>query len=156
VRPGRPAAPGRPPGQGAAGQRLPVDPVPLRAPAAGAAPARPGGGLAALGAVAQRGPAVQDRGVTPSFSLTAAVLGTPDPPGLARFYQRLLGWPIRDDEPEWATLRPADGSTGLSFQLETDHVPPVWPQEPGVQQMQLHLDLQVDFLDAACAAAEEA
>ena len=65
--------------------------------------------------------------MTPSIRLTAPVLGTPDPHGLALFYQRLLGWPMRDDEPEWATLRPADGSTGLSFQLETDHVPPVWP-----------------------------
>ncbi len=88
--------------------------------------------------------------------LTAAVLGTPDPRGLARFYQRLLGWPIRDDEPGWATLRPAGGGTGLSFQLEADHVPPVWPPEPGTQQMQLHLDLEVDDLDAACALAEAA
>src|SRR3712207_8462767 len=56
----------------------------------------------------------------PSFSLRAAVLGTPDPRGLARFYQRLLGWPLRDDTDEWATLRPADGGTGLSFQLERD------------------------------------
>ena len=88
--------------------------------------------------------------------LTAAVLGTPDPRGLARFYQRLLGWPIRDDESGWATLRPADGGTGLSFQLERDHVPPVWPPQPGTQQMQTHLDLEVDDLDAACALAEEA
>jgi catechol 2,3-dioxygenase-like lactoylglutathione lyase family enzyme len=88
--------------------------------------------------------------------LTAPVLGTPDPQGLARFYQRLLGWPLRDDDPEWATLRPADGSTGLSFQLEPDHVPPVWPPEPGTQQMQVHLDLRADDLDAACAVAEEA
>jgi len=92
----------------------------------------------------------------PRVVLTAAVLGTPDPRGLARFYQRLLGWPLRDDSPEWATLRPADGGTGLSFQLETDHVPPVWPPEPGVQQMQQHLDLEVDDLAAACALAEEA
>ncbi|MGY1693605.1 VOC family protein [Geodermatophilus sp. SYSU D00814] len=92
----------------------------------------------------------------PTSRLTAAVLGTPDPRGLARFYQRLLGWPIRDDEPEWATLRPADGSTGLSFQLEAGHVPPVWPPEPGTQQMQLHLDVEVDDLEAACALAEEA
>ncbi|WNV76669.1 VOC family protein [Geodermatophilus sp. DSM 44513] len=92
----------------------------------------------------------------PGIRLTAAVLGTPDPRGLARFYQRLLGWPIRDDEPEWATLRPADGSTGLSFQLEREHVPPVWPPEPGTQQMQTHLDLQVEDLAAAGAAAEEA
>ncbi len=94
--------------------------------------------------------------MTPSFSLTAAVLGTPDPPALARFYQRLLGWPLRDDEPGWATLRPADGSTGLSFQLETDHVPPVWPPEPGTQQMQQHLDIRVDDIDAATEVAEEA
>ena len=94
--------------------------------------------------------------MTPVARLTAPVLGTPDPRGLARFYQRLLGWPIRDDEAGWATLRPEDGGTGLSFQLETDHVPPVWPQEPGVQQMQLHLDLQVDDLDAASAVAEDA
>jgi catechol 2,3-dioxygenase-like lactoylglutathione lyase family enzyme len=94
--------------------------------------------------------------VTPSFSLTAAVLGTPDPPGLARFYQRLLGWPLRDDAPDWATLRPADGSTGLSFQLEADHVPPVWPPQPGTQQMQQHLDIRVDDIDAATEVAEEA
>jgi catechol 2,3-dioxygenase-like lactoylglutathione lyase family enzyme len=94
--------------------------------------------------------------MTPRVTLTATVLGTPDPRGLARFYQRLLGWPIRDDTDEWATLRPADGGAGLSFQLETDHVPPVWPPEPGTQQMQLHLDLLVDDLAAACAVAEEA
>ncbi|TKJ18505.1 VOC family protein [Blastococcus sp. CCUG 61487] len=92
----------------------------------------------------------------PSFSFTATVLGTPDPRGLARFYQRLLGWPLRDDTDEWATLRPADGSTGLSFQLERDHVPPVWPPHPGTQQMQLHLDFEVDDLEAATAAALEA
>jgi catechol 2,3-dioxygenase-like lactoylglutathione lyase family enzyme len=92
----------------------------------------------------------------PRFTLTAAVLGTPDPPGLARFYQRLLDWPLRDDTDEWATLRPADGSTGLSFQLEADHVPPVWPPEPGTQQMQLHLDILVDDLEGACAVAEDA
>jgi predicted enzyme related to lactoylglutathione lyase len=94
--------------------------------------------------------------VTPRIRLTAPVLGTPDPHGLALFYHRLLGWPIRDDEPDWATLRPADGSTGLSFQLETEHVPPVWPPKPGTQQMQVHLDLQVDDLAAASAVAEEA
>ena len=88
--------------------------------------------------------------------LAATVLGTPDPRGLARFYQRLLGWPIRADEPEWAALRPPDGGAGLSFQLEQDHVPPVWPPEPGTQQMQLHLDIEVDDLDAAGALVEEA
>ena len=94
--------------------------------------------------------------MTPAVRLAAAVLGTPDPQGLARFYQRLLGWPLRDDEPGWATLRPTDGGTGLSFQLEADHVPPVGPPEPGTQQMQTHLDLEVEDLASATDAAEAA
>jgi catechol 2,3-dioxygenase-like lactoylglutathione lyase family enzyme len=92
----------------------------------------------------------------PAFRFTAAVLETPDPPGLARFYQRLLGWPLRDDTPQWATLRPEDGSTGLSFQRDPEHVPPVWPPVAGEQRMQLHLDIEVDDLAAAGALAEEA
>ena len=92
----------------------------------------------------------------PDVSFIATVLGTPDPRSLARFYQRLLGWPIRDDPDQWATLRPADGSTGRSYQLESDRVPPVWPPQSGTQQMRQHLDFLVDDLDAACALAEEA
>jgi catechol 2,3-dioxygenase-like lactoylglutathione lyase family enzyme len=93
--------------------------------------------------------------MTPRFALTATVLGTPDPRGLARFYQRLLGWPLGTDDPEWATLRPGDGGAGLSFQLEEDHVPPAWPADDGDQQMQLHLDIEVDDLDAAVRVAVE-
>ena len=88
----------------------------------------------------------------PTFSLTSTVLGTTDPPGLARFYQQLLGWPIGSEDPTWVTLRP--GGPGLSFQLEPDHVPPVWPQGPGDQQMQLHLDVRVDDLVAAVGFAQ--
>ncbi|MGY1703895.1 VOC family protein [Geodermatophilus sp. SYSU D00697] len=92
----------------------------------------------------------------PSFTLTATVLDTPDPQGLARFYRRLLGWPLREDTPEWATLRPEDGGPGLSFQREEQHVPPVWPARDGDPRMQLHLDIEVDDLDAAVALAVEA
>ena len=89
----------------------------------------------------------------PGFTLTAAVLGAPDPHALARFYQQLLGWPIGSDEPDWVTLRPTDGRAGLSFQLEEEHVRPVWPAGPGDQQMQVHLDIEVDDLAAAGAHA---
>jgi predicted enzyme related to lactoylglutathione lyase len=91
--------------------------------------------------------------MTPRFTLTAAVLDTPDPRGLARFYQQLLGWPLGTDDPEWATLRSEDGSAGLSFQLEENHVRPVWPAGPGDPRMQLHLDIEVDDLEAAVAHA---
>jgi hypothetical protein len=81
------------------------------------------------------------------MTLTATVLDTPDPRGLARFYAALLDWPIGTDDPEWATLRP--GGPGLSFQLEEHHVPPVWPAGPGDPRMQLHLDVLVDDLAGA-------
>ena len=89
----------------------------------------------------------------PTMSLTATVLGCPDPRALARFYQQLLGWPLGTDDPEWVTLRPEGGGAGLSFQLEQDHVRPVWPAGPGDPRMQLHLDIQVDDLAAATELA---
>ena len=88
-----------------------------------------------------------------TYRLTSTVLDAPDPKELALFYQRLLGWPIADDEPDWVTLRPGDGTPGLSFQREERLAPPTWPAGPGDQQMQLHLDLEVDDLEAATARA---
>ena len=88
----------------------------------------------------------------PGIRLAAPVLGTPDPHGLALFYQRLLGWPLRDDSASVqgpaSSVRGVGGTEVLS--------PPVWPPEPGTQQMQQHLDFQVEDLPAACAVAEEA
>ena len=89
----------------------------------------------------------------PAFQLTAAVLDAPDPQALAGFYSRLLGWPIGRDEPDWVTLRPPGGGPGLSFQREPIHARPTWPAAPGEQQMQLHLDIEVDDLESAGAEA---
>ncbi len=79
--------------------------------------------------------------------LSATVLDTPDPHGLATFYAELLGWGVVEDSPEWVVLRPATGGVGLSFQQEPRHVPPTWPAQEGHQQMQLHLDIEVDDLE---------
>jgi catechol 2,3-dioxygenase-like lactoylglutathione lyase family enzyme len=89
----------------------------------------------------------------PGMRLTATVLGAPDPRALAGFYQRLLGWPLGSDEPGWVTLRAPGGGAGLSFQTEEAHVRPTWPAGPGDQQMQMHLDIEVDDLEAAGAEA---
>ena len=78
--------------------------------------------------------------------LSATVLDTPDPRGLAAFYAELLGWRSVEDSPEWVVLRPPGGGAGLSFQHEPQHVRPTWPGEPGAQRMQLHLDVEVDDL----------
>jgi catechol 2,3-dioxygenase-like lactoylglutathione lyase family enzyme len=86
--------------------------------------------------------------------LTATVLDAPDPVALADFYHRLLGWPIALSEPTWAKLTAPGGGATLSFQLEPEYVRPSWPSASDRQQMQLHLDIEVDDLATACAHAE--
>ena len=92
-------------------------------------------------------------GDRPRLTLTATVLDSPDARELAKFYERLLGWPRDEDEPDWVTLRAPGGGAGLAFQTESNHVRPVWPAGPGDPQMMVHLDIQVDDLDAASAHA---
>jgi catechol 2,3-dioxygenase-like lactoylglutathione lyase family enzyme len=89
----------------------------------------------------------------PELRLAGTVLDSPDPRRLAAFYQRLLGWKLGSDEPTWATLVPPTGRPVLSFQLEPEYVRPVWPARADAQQMQSHLDIEVDDLAAAGAHA---
>ena len=89
----------------------------------------------------------------PLMTITAVVLDSPDADELAGFYQRLLGWPRRADEPGWVALSAPDGGTGLSFQTEEAYVKPRWPAIPGDQQMMSHLDIEVDDLEEAGAHA---
>ena len=89
-----------------------------------------------------------------SFMLTATVLDATDARALARFYHQFFPeWVFRSDEPGWATLRPPGGGSGLSFQDEPDYVRPVWPGKGSDPRMMLHLDIEVDDLDSATAAA---
>jgi catechol 2,3-dioxygenase-like lactoylglutathione lyase family enzyme len=84
------------------------------------------------------------------------VLDSPDAQELAAFYQRLLGWAKVQDEPDWVKLDPPDGGTPLSFQSEPVYVRPSWPSDTDHQQMMVHLDIEVDDLDAAGAHARAA
>lgn len=85
------------------------------------------------------------------FSLVA--LDCPDPDELARFYAAITGWVIDvpgwlDVESEgrrWIELRGGAGAT-LAFQQIPDYVAPSWPG--GDRPQQLHLDFDVDDLDA--------
>jgi predicted enzyme related to lactoylglutathione lyase len=90
---------------------------------------------------------------SPRFSWSGVVLDSPDPRALADFYRRLLGWTTRQDEPGWVTLNPPAGGAGLSFQSEPVYVRPSWPSDASHQQMMLHLDIEVDDLEAAGAHA---
>ena len=90
---------------------------------------------------------------TPRMTLSDIVLDSPDAQVLAAFYRRLLGWTVEQDEPDWVKLSAPGGGPALSFQTEAAYVRPTWPAGPGDQQMMLHLDIEVDDLDAAGAHA---
>jgi catechol 2,3-dioxygenase-like lactoylglutathione lyase family enzyme len=84
------------------------------------------------------------------------VLDAPDASALAHFYERLLGWTLYKDTPGWATLAPSESAGyNLAFQTEPNYVRPVWPSQSGQPLMMLHLDLEVDDLEAAVAYAVE-
>jgi catechol 2,3-dioxygenase-like lactoylglutathione lyase family enzyme len=89
----------------------------------------------------------------PELTLTGINIGAPDPARLARFYQRLLGWEIVDEQEDDVMLSPPGGGVGLSFQREVNYVRPTWPAGPGDQQMMMHLEIRVDDLDQSVAIA---
>lgn len=70
---------------------------------------------------------------------------------LQKFYSDLLGW-------EMCNLfsRPAvRSSSGIVFLFieEPDYQPPVWPEENGKQQKQMHFDFQVNNVQQAVEKA---
>lgn len=83
--------------------------------------------------------------------LQVVALDCADPDALAAFYSAVLGAPVEHEnaEDDWVQLAPT-GGTPLAFQRVADYRPPEWPGAEHPQQ--LHLDLEVDDLDAGEAA----
>lgn len=100
----------------------------------------------------------------PRMRVTGPVLDSGDPVGLARFYERLLGWtmvelegprPGYPAEDGWAKLRSPEEDMKIEFQWEQHYAAPAWPPAPGQQQMMIHLDIEVDDLGAGVQWALE-
>ena len=74
---------------------------------------------------------------------------------LREFYAGLTGW---DQEFHWAALL-ADNGMVVCFQgcdqdaTMDEYIPPVWPEEPGKQQKQMHFNFQVNDLKFAVEEA---
>lgn len=83
------------------------------------------------------------------------MLDAPDGVALARFYARLLGWPIAKQEDDGAAIQVPGTSSYLAFQSSPGYLPPAWPAAEGSQQTMAHLDVAVDDLAAAVAEAVE-
>ena len=157
LRPRRPAAAGRAAGQGAARQRLPVDPVPLRPPARRRCTGWSWGRT----------------GCAPSCGTTApGCSGSRRDPELPpdrrrpRHARPARAWPASTSgcsAGRSATTSPTGRRCGRP--TAAPGCPSSWRpttcrrcgrRSRATQQMQMHLDLQVDDLAAACAVAEEA
>lgn len=100
----------------------------------------------------------------PRMQITGPVIDAADPLALAAFYSSLLGWPIVEREGPrpgfpstdgWAKIRSPDRTTKIEFQWDEHYAPPVWPTVAGAQQMMMHLDIEVDDLDAGVEWAVE-
>jgi catechol 2,3-dioxygenase-like lactoylglutathione lyase family enzyme len=73
---------------------------------------------------------------------------------VARFYERLLGFELGDfDPPFWAQLWDPQGGVHINIQGEPWYEPPTWPERTGEQAKMLHLEVEVDDVPAAVAAA---
>jgi catechol 2,3-dioxygenase-like lactoylglutathione lyase family enzyme len=81
--------------------------------------------------------------------LGAVSVDCDDPAALAHFYVALLGMEVMFESDGFVAL--SGGPLPLTFQRVEDHQPPTWPE--GATPKQLHLELAVDDLEAAEAAA---
>lgn len=79
-----------------------------------------------------------------SISLGTVALECPDAARLAAFYADIMGGRITFANEEWATVRGAGGR--IDFQTAPGYRPPTWPDP--ASSMQMHLDFDVDDLDA--------
>ncbi len=64
------------------------------------------------------------------------------------FYSNLTGWE-KTVAYDCLAIKTDTGLTILFAETDLPYVPPVWPEEPGEQQKQMHLDFTVDDLPSA-------
>lgn len=75
-------------------------------------------------------------------------------PQMAHFYATLLGWRVAERGPKgwWAIIQsPHDPPLKIEFAGSPDYRPPVWPTSGNEQQMMMHLDIEVNDIEAAVA-----
>ena len=86
-------------------------------------------------------------GLIPNPSIN---IDCPDTKKLRAFYAKLTDW---DKDFHWTALIADNGMVVHFMQCDFDYIKPVWPEEPGRQQKQMHINLRVDNLSAAVEEA---
>ena len=86
-------------------------------------------------------------GTIPDLSV---MIDCPKPGRIREFYAQLTGW---DQGFHPATVIPENRIILCFMEADFEYIPPVWPEEPGKQQKQMHFNFQVDDLPAAVEEA---
>lgn len=94
-----------------------------------------------------------DPGGSGSIRWVGVAIDCREAPPVARFYERLLGFEVRDLGPMWAQLWDPRGGVHLNIQGDPAYRPPTWPEQPGEQAKMLHFEVAVEDLEAAVALA---
>jgi predicted enzyme related to lactoylglutathione lyase len=71
-----------------------------------------------------------------------------NPEKLRDFYAALTGWQKKSAF-NCPALTTENGLLILFMGCDFDYIPPIWPEQPGKQQKQMHFNFQVDNLPAA-------
>ena len=79
-----------------------------------------------------------------SIKLCSVTLECPDAGDLAAFYAEITGGKVTFIDESWATIKGPGGR--IDFQTAPGYTPPTWPDP--ASSMQMHLDFDVDDLDA--------
>jgi catechol 2,3-dioxygenase-like lactoylglutathione lyase family enzyme len=87
----------------------------------------------------------------PHITIGDISIDSRNPERLRDFYANLTGWEKRS---KYGPELVADNGLVILFpDCDFDYIPPVWPEEPGKQQKQMHFNFGVDDLRAAVAEA---
>ena len=68
-------------------------------------------------------------------------------------YTGMFGIQVLDKEERWAMVGDAEAGMTINIQAEDWYVPPVWPENAGVQSKMMHFEILVENVDRAVARA---
>ena len=86
---------------------------------------------------------------------TSLTVDSAKPAVSADFYQQLLGWEKGEAYGFPYVRNPETGLVFLFVKDDFEYQPPVWPEQEGKQQKQMHFDFIVADLEAAVTEAEK-
>ncbi|MCL2004042.1 MAG: hypothetical protein FWG72_08590 [Oscillospiraceae bacterium] len=90
--------------------------------------------------------------MNPNIAVGDLMIDCADAERARGFYAGLMGWE-KTTAYGCPAVRTDNGLTILFAEPDIPYAPPVWPEEPGKQQKQMHLDFTVDDVPAAVEKA---